>query len=600
MINTIIFPVYLLFCFFSIFGYGKLITSILSLEKIDLNLGELIFFGFAFIFCLSIFFHLIIPLNFLFNSFFLFFGFINFLFNFDYFKKKISFKTKKNYLIFFLLIPTVIVIRTHADYEWYHLPYINYVNNFKIIFGLANFSNNLAFGHGWQDILSLFSLYYIETRGLTSISIIFYFSYLFCLLKYIEREKDQNIRVLIQIILFFSLAIFNKLIDFGAEAQPLMMMILFGLNVIYFVKNNEEKFLILLIFCFIFSIILRFGSIVFIPSLILIFIFKFKEFYNYLLINKKFVIFILITGFLLLTRNYIHSGCLVFPLYFTCLFNDFISWSVPIELVIERFSVLSSISKGWAFYLKDIDQIEHINLYYKLLENNKIIHPREYANNLLFWPKYWFRDHDTSRIANVILLISISCFIFMFTKDKKIKEKRKFIETTLLVSFLISVVFWFISSPQTRYGGYAIIGITITYFYYYFFLKYEYNFKKNNLAFVFLIILALIYVSQKNFSRLKNLNLNDFQKFPFPNYSENLLNIDYYQFEVNDFKINLKKHEKNKVYGDPIMCGNIQMICIPESLKVCIKNIKKTNGYLFIINNENECYQQYVRNYWQH
>ena len=55
MINTIIFPVYLLFCFFSIFGYGKLITSILSLEKIDLNLGELIFFGFAFIFCLSIF-----------------------------------------------------------------------------------------------------------------------------------------------------------------------------------------------------------------------------------------------------------------------------------------------------------------------------------------------------------------------------------------------------------------------------------------------------------------------------------------------------------------------------------------------------------------
>lgn len=600
MIDAISLPIYLIFCFFSVFGYGKLIITLLSLEKIDLNLGEIIIFGFLFIFSLSLFFHFFISLNFLFNSCFLLFGFINFLFNFRFFKKIFHLKFKLNYLIFIILLPSIIVIRTHADYEWYHLPYINYVNNFKIIFGLANLSNNLAFGHGWQDILSIFSLYYIETRGLTSISIIFYFSYLFCLLKYIEREKDPNIKVLIRIIFFFSLAVFNKLIDFGSEAQPLMIMILFALNLIFFVKNNNEKFFIIFFCCFVFSVFLRFGSIVFIPSFLFITVYNYEKIYGYIKNNVKFFCFIIIVGILFLLRNYIHSGCFVFPLYFTCLFNETNFWSVPIDIVVERFSVLSSISKGWAFYLKDLNKLEHINLYFNLLENNEIIHPKQYTKDIFFWPKYWFHDHDKSRAANVLLLISTSFICFIFTKTNKITSKRNISEVILIISFFISVIFWFITSPQTRYGGYAVISIALVYLYYFFFLKYEYNIKKNNLVFVFLIFISLIYVSNKNYNRLINFEFESFQRFPYPNYTENILNDNYYTYNFKGVNINLKKHDQSKIYGEPIMCGDIDMICIPEPLKVCLGDIKTINNYIFIKNSKIKCYEQYIRSYWQH
>lgn len=600
MLNSIIFIIYFIFCFLSVFGFGKLIVLILSLEKQNLNLGEITIFGFFFIFSLSLLFHLFIPLNYFFNTIFLFCGFTYFLFNVSYFKKKIKLKSKIYYIIFLALLPCIIVIRTHADYEWYHLPYINYVNNFKIIFGLANFSNNLAFGHGWQDILSLFSLSYIETRGLTAISIIFYFAYLFSLIKYIEEEEDQNIKILIQIIFFYSLAIFNKLIDFGSEAQPLMIMLLFGLNLIFFVKKNNEKFFILFFIFFIFSVFFRFGSIVFFPAFILIFLYNIKIIYGFLTNNKRLLTFIFISGTLYLLRNYIHSGCLVFPLHFTCLFNDLISWAVPIDIVIERFSVLSAISKGWAFYLKDLTEIEHINYYFPLLENNQIIHPKIYSKNIFFWPIYWFHDHDTSRAANILILITFAFLIFLITKNRKIEKKRTFNQRILFISFLLSLIFWFISSPQTRYGGYAIIGITVVYFYYFFFLKYEYNKNKNNFIFVLLISLSLFYITNKNINRLMNFDYKTFQKFPFPNYTENILNEEYEVFYLNNFTINLKKHDENKIIGEPIMCGNIKMICIPEPIKDCISEIRVSHKYVFVSNTKDKCYQQYIRNYWQH
>lgn len=600
MINSIIFISYFIFCFLSIFGFGKMIVSLLSIDNKNLNFGEITLFGFFFIFSLSLLIHLFIPLDYLFNTFFLIFGFIYSLFNLSNLKKILKLNYKIYYVVFLFLIPCIVVIRTHADYEWYHLPYINYINNFKIIFGLANFSNNLAFGHGWQDILSVFSLFYIETRGLTSISIIFYFAYLFTLIKYIEEEEDQNIRILIKIIFFYSLAIFNKLIDFGAEAQPLMVMILFGLNIIFFAKRNNEKFFILFFFCFIFSIFLRFGSIVFFPAFILIFLFNIRNIYVYLLNNKKLLIFFIFTGTLYLIRNYVHSGCLVFPLYFTCLFNDLAFWSVPVEIVIERFSVLSAISKGWAFYLKNLVNIEHINYYFPLLENKEILHPREYSKNIFFWPIYWFNDHDTSRVANIFLLISIAFIVFLTTKIKKNHTKRNFNQKLLFAALFFSVILWFISSPQTRYGGYSIIGVTITYLFYFFFLKFEYNNKKMRLSFIFLIILCLFYISNKNINRLINFDYENFQKFPFPNYTDNILNKDYEEYFINDFRINLKKPDKDKIPGEPIMCGNIDMICIPEPLLSCIEDIQRINTYIFVKNTKSKCYQQYIRNYWQH
>ena len=110
----------------------------------------------------------------------------------------------------------------------------------------------------------------------------------------------------------------------------------------------------------------------------------------------------------------------------------------------------------------------------------------------------------------------------------------------------------------------------------------------------------MIYVSAKNYNRISNFNLDDFQKFPYPNYNEYKLNKEYINYSINNFNINLKKHTKGEVLGEPIRCGNIDMICIPEPLKVCINNIEIMYDYIIVSNSGKKCLDQYKNNYWQH
>ena len=72
---------------------------------------------------------------------------------FNYFKNEIV-KIKTQFILITLIIlPSILIYKTHGDYEWYHLPYVNYLNNFKIIFGLVNVVNHYAHGHGWMDVM---------------------------------------------------------------------------------------------------------------------------------------------------------------------------------------------------------------------------------------------------------------------------------------------------------------------------------------------------------------------------------------------------------------------------------------------------------------
>ena len=600
IINIILLILYLTFVSVSVIGYGKLTIEYLKIKNDFFNIGEILLLGFFSLFGISILLHFFVELNQILNLIVISIGFFYFLLKFNNLKKLFFFKNYFYYLVFLILIPSIIVIRTHADYEWYHLPYINYVNNFKIIFGLANFSNNLAFGHGWQDILSLFNLPFVKTRGLTSLGMIFYFAYLISLIKYIEEINSINIKLIVQVIFIFSLATFNKLIDFGAESQALMLMILFGLNTIFFTDKKNDMNILKILFYFIFSLFLRVGSIVFIPTFIIILIFNFKLFYNYISNNMRPFIFTLFILILLFSRNFIHSGCLIFPLPSTCFFNENLEWSVPIDIVKERYYVQSAKAKGLQFYINESGQKDHLNFYFKKIQNGTIKHPKEYSSDVLLWSKYWFLDHDKNRVLNIFILITISSVLLLISKKNKIIRKNNKNEYLLLITLILSSFCWFYVSPQTRYGGIAIISLAYVYFLYLFFFKYNYYKDKLNLIFKTLIIIPLVYISFKNYNRLSNLDFNQFQKFPFPNYNIYKPNKDYINHSINGLNINLKKHEKNEIYGEPIRCGDIKMICIPEPLKICVKEIKFKKNYIFVSNTNINCLKQYKNNYWQH
>ena len=103
-----------------------------------LSISTLLFF--------SLLIHFLIPINYILTVIVLSFGIILFFFNIH----KIIYILKKIpifYLIvlFTIFIPFVIVFNFHDDYNYYHLPYLNYVQSNKIIFGLANINTPLAY-----------------------------------------------------------------------------------------------------------------------------------------------------------------------------------------------------------------------------------------------------------------------------------------------------------------------------------------------------------------------------------------------------------------------------------------------------------------------
>ena len=49
-------------------------------------------------------------------------------------------------------------------------------------------------------------------------------------------------------------------------------------------------------------------------------------------------------------------------------------------------------------------------------------------------------------------------------------------------------------------------------------------------------------------------------------------------------QINLILTSENMIKGEPIMCGNVDMLCLPYERIVCIADINIKNGYIFIEN----------------
>ena len=71
---------------------------------------------------------------------------------------------------------------------------------------------------------------------------------------------------------------------------------------------------------------------------------------------------------------------------------------------------------------------------------------------------------------------------------------------------------------------------------------------------------------------------------------------------INDVKFNLILTSENMVDGKnigPVMCGDVDMLCMPNERIVCISDIKTNNGYIFIKNDKPECLEQSRSNYWQ-
>jgi len=511
-------------------------------------------FGLIIISFFALFLNFFFPLSQILNSVFLL---LSFLILFKY--RKIYFS--KNFFIFctfssfiiFLLITNSNIYRPDAGL--YHLPFINILNEEKIIIGISN----LHFRFGHISIIQYISAFtnniIFETNGIifagaliASSVIINFLSHLYINIK--NKKIDFHFLFIFSVLVFI-LYKMNRFGEYGNDAPAHFLMFFLVSEIIKNFHNTKIKDISNY---FLLSIFIIMNKVILITSILFPMVFFLKNKITFKILDKKFF-FIFLFLILWSLKNILVSGCFLYPLKISCLSN--LSWGN-----IEKASNVSIENEAWAKGWPD----------YRKTNINKVSQS-EYREDFL-WLKTWANNHFLiilKILIPYISLLTIVLIIFILKSERRTKlKKEKFIYIILAVS-LIGILVWFYKVPTFRYGySYIILFISII------FAIIGSKFlskKKSILIFKYLIVFLLIIFSLKNLNRIIFENKNYFNypwaKFYSYNTDNKILNHKYKV--INNKKIYTPLNEYCMYSKAP--CGKIH-----KNLKIEYKK-----NYLFML-----------------
>ena len=562
--NTLIQLFFFITFSLSIIGYGFLLKD--KLLKINFNFGEIGILGFFALYVISVLINFFTPINIYLSLGILFFGIILFLNNI----KNISISKKLFFLTFTLSFISSLTINLHDDHLLYQLPYIEYKQEFKIIFGLVFLNDFLAYSHGFYDMMALFKVPFYENRLVFIIPVIFFMFFIFSIIDYYKKEENILSNLIIFII-FLTLFKFTRSKEYGTDIPVIGLIFLIQIYSLKFFFKKEKEYFYKMLMMFSLAAIYKVYAALAI-FYFLIFGKQIKDYLNELLCKKKTIlVFLIFVSLVTFSKNIIHSGCLSYPFTITCFKQEVLPWSAGKKLSDWRHEFLKAGVKGWMPYLRKNE--------YK----NKI-YPAEYNSQFKYdFHKNVIKDPDTERILIVlsILLLSILLNLFKIKDNLKINKPLDFKFLTLCS--VVPLVLWFLMMPYIRYGGYAYLPFGLLIIYYSFFFK---SFNITKIVKIFLIF-GTIYFSSKNFVRI-NKELNTIDKFTVNHLkTRQSYPIPYFRdFDVDE-KI-LKNKKILYISKHNWLCSISSLPCIPgfwENLEIMI-NEKK--GYNFIIVNEQD------------
>ena len=472
---------------YSLIGYGIIVSSFLDIKKNDF--GYLGLLGLTFFLIISFVSSLLINHDYYSNVFFLIIGLILLFI----FKSKIN-DFKKNFFyhlsIFSLLILFIAVGKNHDDFPYYHFPYISILTEFTHPFGLGLLNNGFR---SPSSIFFLGSMFYLPGISVylfhITPAIILGFANLILLKKVFEKNtfdqfKFDNLISLISII--FINIFFYRLAEHGTDRSGMILVIL---SIIIFLKviniktvNNisDIKFLIIIL-CF--TITLKPFYLINIPLIfLLLFYEKTRNIFLNLFFSKTFwYCFLLI--FFIIFYTLINSGCLFFPLTFTCFKN--LPWTLDVSLINDISVWFELWSKAGA-------------------SPNYIVDDRlTYISNLN-WLTNWINNYFFNKVSDYLLsLIFLLFIIFIVFRNNLIKKKENNFNFFYLYSFLIIFfIEWFLYHPALRYGGYHLIYLIIFIPFSIYISNFDISYKIFRKKAVILILITVIIFTFRNFNRL--------------------------------------------------------------------------------------------------
>ena len=380
------------------------------------------------------------------------------------------------------------------DLTHYHGGQIINADNSKYIIGLNFLHYHYGLGSIW---LTLHSYLNFNSTFLQDIHVVNALI-LFLILSYFITESlkknyyRKNLYVILGVFILFILIKYTRLKEFGLD-RPGTLIFCFLLYIFFKFKenfssySNQYIFLISIVCLFLTEIKLFFLFSFLIPIFIII---KTRS-YNFFLTRKFLFLFFL--GFCYIIKNIFITGCLIYPLHFTCI--DAIPWSSK-EAALWIYNGIEPHTKGLSFYKGSLTQSEFLQSFN--------------------WVQTWYTIVSEELLTYIG--ISISTILLLLASSKIEKSERKNIYNRMLIGFLFfSNLFFFFKMPVIRYHHTLFILFILS-----FIFLINVSFIKKNTIFNSIVIIFFAVNLSKNLTRIYQNNFIN-------NSIEHLKEIKWYQ-----------------------------------------------------------------------
>ena len=544
----LVYLVYFLIIFSSI-GYGKILVHY-CLKK-DLNYGYYGLFGLFFLIIYSYISNFFYQHSLFHNILILIVG----LFSYAFIKKTKS-KVINCVTIFSLLFVSIIIFKTHDDFPYYHFPYTYYLTQTKLMVGVGNFN------HGFRTPSSIFylnSLYYLPylkffffhmgaTLIMGFVNIILFEK----LTKFKFKKIDFIFFFVLSSLLFINI-FFYRISEHGTDRSAQILIFLLIVEILILLNQKKLDPIIASIVLLLTGLIISLKAfyILYLSYFFVLFYFFLKRFSfrNILVFIKSLKVFYLFLTllFLVLFTNLMNTGCLLYPVYFTCF--DSLSWSLPLNEVIRMNNWYELWSKGGA------------------APNFRVDNPETYIEKFN-WINNWIEIYFFNKVSDFLIGLLVLSFILIVLFYSKKRKSFKIKKELILLYCLTLILFfeWLYNHPALRYGGYILICILVFFLLSSFLMSFSQKKERIILNIKILLFLGLFVFLTRNIDRIGN----EVEKYNF----KPLLDLS---FRVSDHHYRIQ-NQINGLISNHILCKNNLKKCDEEN---AFKVNKKYGTYIF-------------------
>ena len=351
-----------------------------------------------------------------------------------------------------------------------------------------------------------------------------------------NKKKNKNFNPIFFSILIFILFKYTRLKEFGIDRPAILI---FCFLIYFYLKHfliEKKDFIQNFVIISLISFVIISIKIIYLPVIFLPFILILNYRRDLLKFNYKYLV-ILFSGFVFISKSVLTSGCLVYPVSFTCL--DLLDWSDSLR--ISEYSKTSEIiNKSWSSYLGNLTQ----EIYIKDFN----------------WFKTWF-ERGKIELKEFILLSLMCAFVTLIVYNFSLKnlidnfKNLKVLICYLLLIIIFSLIVFFIKNPVIRMNHHILISLNLLIIC--LFCNFQLRAIKKKML-IFFIIVGFVFNFSKNLNRIYQGKLtND----PFSHVSSKineatthkLDNFTYFKgwygkAPIGNQRLNNRKHKKKLIF----------------------------------------------------